>query len=626
VNKKIAFIASFLLFLIPQQFSAQSAPKSKGGSTCYISGSVELFQMNEYVCSGKNNKFYWSLTKSKAKKIPTNVAKSQKPIEGDTCSISKGSIIDLTVTDGYTKDFKYTKFLVCSTPSNDARFSSGQIGTWQRNSMLLNENYIVEGDKCVFPQPETMGYSSGFNHGILNCSRLNKYEYVKDINQVVGSLATLRSYDPLVGSEWQKEQSTNYKFYDGNPQGPFRYLQSNLNYATPKTQSVGISDLLLATQCKLTQSQPWQFSDWVNTGFPYPSERWRPSSVKVQIIPVEFLDLKANSTPMDEYGKYFSGVENYFKNTSDNSVNFKWQVPNKFLTINQKSTDFIKNFGFDFGPEVIKMFDSQIDFTNVDVVVIVTTSRTNNDQSHPSHMHLPLKNPIATAEKLIYNYSVQEDLALGVKDPVLGWVHHFLHMAGFADNFRYPESKLGLRRYSPEWSAEIGPSLKEEKVQIENNKYMGVWGNMSIILLSEPLIWEKWLIGQINDDQIACVDSSKGGTFWLRPNAIKSEKLKGIVIPISNKKAIVLESIRSAGYNWRIYPRNQGLLAYTVDTSNNDVEGHPFEIIRKGGLFDKDYLLDAPLRSGESVSINGLKITVVESGDFGDVVKVEKVA
>jgi hypothetical protein len=33
---------------------------------------------------------------------------------------------------------------------------------------------------------------------------------------------------------------------------------------------------------------------------------------------------------------------------------------------------------------------------------------------------------------------------------------------------------------------------------------------------------------------------------------------------------------------------------------------------------------DAPLKSGESLSIWGYKITVVESGDFGDVVKVEK--
>jgi hypothetical protein len=35
-------------------------------------------------------------------------------------------------------------------------------------------------------------------------------------------------------------------------------------------------------------------------------------------------------------------------------------------------------------------------------------------------------------------------------------------------------------------------------------------------------------------------------------------------------------------------------------------------------------LADAPLKIGESIVSNGFKISVVESGDFGDVVKVEK--
>jgi hypothetical protein len=36
-------------------------------------------------------------------------------------------------------------------------------------------------------------------------------------------------------------------------------------------------------------------------------------------------------------------------------------------------------------------------------------------------------------------------------------------------------------------------------------------------------------------------------------------------------------------------------------------------------------LADAPLKINESIISNGYKISVVESGNFGDVVKVEKV-
>ena len=37
------------------------------------------------------------------------VVKSKKPIEGDTCSLTTGSIGDITARDGFTTNFKYTK-------------------------------------------------------------------------------------------------------------------------------------------------------------------------------------------------------------------------------------------------------------------------------------------------------------------------------------------------------------------------------------------------------------------------------------------------------------------------------------------------------------------------------------
>ncbi|NDG69330.1 MAG: hypothetical protein EBX48_04230 [Actinobacteria bacterium] len=42
-------------------------------------------------------------------------------------------------------------------------------------------------------------------------------------------------------------------------------------------------------------------------------------------------------------------------------------------------------------------------------------------------------------------------------------------------------------------------------------------------------------------------------------------------------------------------------------------------------LVDNSFFLsDASLQSGDSVITNGYKITVVESGNFGDVVRIEK--
>jgi hypothetical protein len=619
----------FICILVIGQFQTLDTSHAVAHTqrSCYIKGEQEIYQSNLYICSGNNSgKLIWKLKTKNAKRIPQSIVKSKKPIEGDTCSLTTGSIGDITARDGYTINFKYTKFLVCDSDPNN---KSTDVKVWQRNGMLLNENYIVEGEKCSYPQPDVYGYSRDFRNGVLVCSPSNKYDFVQAFNKLTGIPETLRSFDPFVAKEWQAEQLATFKFFKNqNAIGPYRYIPGILSSKSPNSTLDSTKNLLDIEQCKLKQSQPGQYSDWINSGFPYPKERWRPSNVRIQIIPVEFLDLKASATPEQEYGKYLKGVENFFRNTSDTPVNFKFQIPKNYLRINSNSTDFVKQYGFNFGPEVIKLFDSQIDFTDIDIVVIVTTGKTNEQQTHPHHMHLPLKDPIITTEKPIYNYSVQEDKDVGVKDHFLGWIHHFLHMAGLADNFRFPDSKNGFERYSPKWTEEIAFLNLDPTgaVGIQNNKYMGVWGNMSMILLSEPLIWDKWLLGQVYDNQIACVDKNSGGTYWLRPNAIKSNQLKGIVIPTSDQTGIVLESIRSAGYNWRVYPRNQGLLAYTVNTKNNDVEGHPLEVIRKGGLVDKDYLLDAPLKAGEFVVSNGVRVTVIESGDFGDVVKIEKVS
>jgi hypothetical protein len=50
------------------------------------------------------------------------------------------------------------------------------------------------------------------------------------------------------------------------------------------------------------------------------------------------------------------------------------------------------------------------------------------------------------------------------------------------------------------------------------------------------------------------------------------------------------------------------------------------QIIVPSRTIDREWYTDAALKLNESVVTNGWKITVVESGDFGDVVKVEKVS
>ena len=87
-----------------------------------------------------------------------------------------------------------------------------------------------------------------------------------------------------------------------------------------------------------------------------------------------------------------------------------------------------------------------------------------------------------------------------------------------------------------------------------------------------------------------------------------------------------MESIRAAGLYYKIPASSHGVLVYELNLelvehgqgmtvvlpTNRDSNRGPFNFG------------EATLRLGESVITNGYRISIVESGNFGDVVKVEK--
>jgi hypothetical protein len=103
------------------------------------------------------------------------------------------------------------------------------------------------------------------------------------------------------------------------------------------------------------------------------------------------------------------------------------------------------------------------------------------------------------------------------------------------------------------------------------------------------------------------------------------------VIPVDSTKVLVVESMRAAGFNFKIPQVAEGALVYLVDTSKTE-HGRGINVLRPTNRIGSIYnvpsfvLADAPLKLNEFITSNGYKISVVESGNFGDVVKVEKVS
>ena len=124
------------------------------------------------------------------------------------------------------------------------------------------------------------------------------------------------------------------------------------------------------------------------------------------------------------------------------------------------------------------------------------------------------------------------------------WIHELYHVGyGFDDRYGDPKNLTGKGEFGMGWWTMMTP-----------------WGG-------DLSVWEKWLMGFIQDSQIQCVTNPKTSIHWIAPASVKTQESKAVVIPISSTKAIVAESIRPAGLHYKTPQNVQGVLVYEIDLS-----------------------------------------------------------
>jgi hypothetical protein len=107
------------------------------------------------------------------------------------------------------------------------------------------------------------------------------------------------------------------------------------------------------------------------------------------------------------------------------------------------------------------------------------------------------------------------------------------------------------------------------------------------------------------------------------------------MVPITNYEGLVVESIRASGFNYKIPKAQQGAIVYRVNTAQIDekvihgdgiyIQCPKNKVCRKEPTLGGFRMAEAVLKIGEYVESDGVRITVIESGDFGDVIKIEKI-
>ena len=350
------------------------------------------------------------------------------------------------------------------------------------------------------------------------------------------------------------------------------------------------------------------------TGFsPYPERASFSKSPVIQFVPVDFPNLQGQRSPAEDLKSVTDFLQKFWSSQSTVPLKLEFKIPQNYFRLTKNVEDygmtndffaggFKPDNAFDYVREAIKVTDDFIDFSKVDIIAIVVPSEVKRSQIGSfvaEASESKYGQGFKTNEKTIYNTLIMAGPAGSNAYELLNWAHELGHMFGFSD----------LRDAT--------------NVSQQDPSDLGIYDLMNSMIAPELLGWQRFISGLIVDNQVRCVNSGVT-THLLRPVEMATTDTKLVVIPTGKYTAIGIESRRAIGFDSNLGTLSEGVLVYEIDTTIPYGKS-ALKLVIKDKSTDFPWRRDAALKLGESVIANGWQISVIESGDYGDVVNVQKV-
>lgn len=433
----------------------------------------------------------------------------------------------------------------------------------------------------------------------MACSKLGKIQIFQ--NKKYTCIKSGKKY------VWNKGVKTPSPVTTISPDAPTKPVAAASDPVKPEVPKIAVSgdtEYRSINECKLINRS---INNDVNVS--HSNRNWKlfdPSKpMRVLIFSVDFPDLVSPTLDSPNFSDLQNAMQSFYKSQSNNRLSFNWTIAPKFTRMSNSIASY--GVGSRAAGSVWKLNN------DIQDLAFKTYNKNDFDFIIGSAPTTTTREQIASSPAFgsgDANYLGATYLGGDYWSNGSSWTvpaHEFGHFAlGIADLYDFKSSMLGQSGFEQQF------------------QYLGVYDIMNWAGGAglELTAWSRWIAKLISDSQMLCLPNTPTTTL-LRPIEDVSDAVKGLVIPVTDSQAIVIENRAAKGFDSRLDLGGQGIIAYLVDTSIETGYG-PIRIIRKNGSSNV-WFQDNALKAGESLNYLGYSVKIVGASGDQYFVEVQKV-
>ena len=374
--------------------------------------------------------------------------------------------------------------------------------------------------------------------------------------------------------------------------------------AAPPTMPAGGSE---QAACRLREARVKNYQPW-NVGFPRGDSNGTPTlptsgKANVQLLAIEFPGALGTSAELAAAEKEIAEYNKWFEFTSQGALSFNWQFPKQWLRMSKPTAQYNLKKGdratvLPMAQEVVSIADPYVDFTNSDFVFVL----------------FPKSIKLGVPDLGMHNWRVETNE--GPVKNLFGGSEYFYDRGFELWSFWIHEwgHPMGLAGHAP-----------RSNISIMDNQ------NGSSVMLN---VWDTFFSGWMGSDELYCMPiEEKSKEITLIPLERLQRGPRGVIVPISDTNALVIESHRAEGWGKRMSgSASYGVSVYWIDTTSDTNRYVGTDGIIDSDLGEKwaDHVVPSGvtrpfdlLFKGDKVTYRGVTVEFVKTGDY-DTVRITK--